>query len=961
LPGESLNDPPTAYSYNDAALPTSRTGRFHPTPNPADEAIAVTYFDGHGKEFQQRVQVSSDQFVVSGLRLLNPWGDLKEEYEPTFDNTASFGLPSTANRPRRQICYDALGRTIRIVNFNGGVSTAEYSPFFVVTKDANDNDESPENVARGQYDTPHREEFDVFRYRTRTVEDLGGGQSMEYSYLPGPQGELLQVNDDHGVVATYQYDRLGQRLLIQHREAGVRCIWYDGRGEVIRTQDANGNDLRAEIDARRRLTRLHMNGAILEEYTYDDTTRHALGRLSQVTYPGGRQCFSYDAQGRLEEREYQFDGLASPQRLSYSYDRLGREIAMSHYNGSQAGLTVQYELTANGWVRAMPGFVSRVRYDPRGLPSEVMYQNGVITQTTFTPGPGRVAVQSTFGPAGQVLEQLTFEYDHLEMLLSSNDTSPGGCGRREFSYDPLYQIISAIDQGSNPPVIQQYTYAHGMNLSRFDEMGRDLYYDDLQHPNRLAGLLQQDGSRFQVNHDNNGNLVNLPDKTFRYNAKNELIRFDGANGLVAEYQYDHQGMRISKIVTNAHGAVTRTFFLGDSVEVRSGQPAYFVRLGALRVAVVAYGQTRFVHGDHLGSTAFFTDEAGTKIAAIAYRPFGNVASSNGEIDFRTFGVHPFDSESGLIYMRRRYYAPEIGRFLTPDPLALYQPSRQLHNPRALHPYAFVANDPLNKTDLTGLSFWSVFGAIIGVIAAIAVAALVVMTGGLLGVLIGAVIALGVLAVSYVIASETAGTPFGDFMRGFLIGLNAGLNAVLASVIFGPVVGVTLGVINFLAAFDTVANSRAYQGILGWSSWLMPMSWLATGVGLVFFLLNVIPVIFTGNQVEAVKIHSLSVDWKTGTIVMEGGWTFLSGFRGGFNLGNLAYITPGSSVTDHEVGHTLNVAAFGSIFHFIGAIDENAVQSNPSNAYAERLADSHDPNASSIRQRHGEKEIIPMWT
>ncbi len=65
------------------------------------------------------------------------------------------------------------------------------------------------------------------------------------------------------------------------------------------------------------------------------------------------------------------------------------------------------------------------------------------------------------------------------------------------------------------------------------------------------------------------------------------------------------------------------------------------------------------------------------------------------------------------------------------------------------------------------------------------------------------------------------------------------------------------------------------------------------------------------------------------------------------------------MTAHETGHTLNVAAFGSIFHFIGAIDENAIQSTPANAYAERLADSHDPKAPAKRSG-GQDAIIPMW-
>ncbi len=68
-------------------------------------------------------------------------------------------------------------------------------------------------------------------------------------------------------------------------------------------------------------------------------------------------------------------------------------------------------------------------------------------------------------------------------------------------------------------------------------------------------------------------------------------------------------------------------------------------------------------------------------------------------------------------------------------------------------------------------------------------------------------------------------------------------------------------------------------------------------------------------------------------------------RGGYNLGNFAYIhrdsAASASLVGHETGHTLNVAAFGSIWHFIGAIDENVV-GRGAGAYAEQLADSHDP-------------------
>ena len=56
--------------------------------------------------------------------------------------------------------------------------------------------------------------------------------------------------------------------------------------------------------------------------------------------------------------------------------------------------------------------------------------------------------------------------------------------------------------------------------------------------------------------------------------------------------------------------------------------------------------------------------------------------------------------------------------------------------------------------------------------------------------------------------------------------------------------------------------------------------------------------------------------------------------------------------EHEAGHTLNLAAFGSIFHFIGPIDEN-VTGGDANAYSKRLAESNDPATT-------QPNIIPMW-
>jgi RHS repeat-associated protein len=58
-----------------------------------------------------------------------------------------------------------------------------------------------------------------------------------------------------------------------------------------------------------------------------------------------------------------------------------------------------------------------------------------------------------------------------------------------------------------------------------------------------------------------------------------------------------------------------------------------------------------------------------------------------------------DLESGNDYFGARYYASTMGRFMSPDPLGGH-----LEDPQTLNKYSYVANNPLSRTDSTGLDF-----------------------------------------------------------------------------------------------------------------------------------------------------------------------------------------------------------------------------------------------------------------
>jgi hypothetical protein len=182
----------------------------------------------------------------------------------------------------------------------------------------------------------------------------------------------------------------------------------------------------------------------------------------------------------------------------------------------------------------------------------------------------------------------------------------------------------------------------------------------------------------------------------------------------------------------------------------------------------------------------------------------------------------------------------------------------------------------------------------------------------------------------------------------MIGANAWSNGLLG----GP----ALQAINLLAAFDGVAGSDAYKSVAGWSSWLSPMSWIATGIGAALFTVGLIASPVLGNRNEATwmgratHINSVTIEWQTGSIVTRGGAAQPWAGAPGYNLGNFIFLDPNASLTPgavvaHEAGHTLNVAAFGGIFHFIGFIDEMIWPGTGSAALAERWAESNDPTAS----------------
>ena len=103
----------------------------------------------------------------------------------------------------------------------------------------------------------------------------------------------------------------------------------------------------------------------------------------------------------------------------------------------------------------------------------------------------------------------------------------------------------------------------------------------------------------------------------------------------------------------------------------------------------------YVHQDHLTGTSVVSDSAGALVSSISYSPFGLTRSGNVPTS-KKFTGQTLD-DTGLYYYGARYYDPEIGRFISPDPIV-----QSYANPQSFNRYSYVLNNPLKYTDPTGL-------------------------------------------------------------------------------------------------------------------------------------------------------------------------------------------------------------------------------------------------------------------
>ena len=537
-----------------------------------------------------------------------------------------------------------------------------------------------------------------FRKRTwrddfgRVVATLSPADGLTLNnYEVSPAGEKQtqthlgrQLNPSEARQETLRFDPAG-RLIQREHPTCTETLTYEGR----------------------LLTRLESCGSTqhFERNAFGQITEHRQD-LGAHTY---RDTYQYDDKNRLIERQ-----TAGGNTLNYQYDNTGRLQSVSRprgwalwLSGTSVGRTLLNWLPEN-WSRE--ALQQDLSYAPlASQPSGANYGNGARWQDRYDPA-GRLEAARLDTKAGTVYQARTTWYQnkpvqedkngilHTRLYDPAGRLLPGWLDPDKVEGTHAWLLPVSIPQpqaqaqtvampigapavaGPVPAVLKptRFYTANGFRTAAWDGQSTDTT------PQRNPWGEQIERAGQKLIWDDEGNLAG--------------IEQDGKK--IASYQYDARGVRIGKTLHKASGDEQTTYLydterrLSAETDAQGNIKREYLYNGIRPYAMLEGKRLTAIYSDVRGLPLVMLDEKQQVVWRGNWNDWGAPLgeAADNPINLRLAGQY-HDAESGLYYNVHRYYDPDQGAYISPDPLG-----ERLGE----HRYAYVNNDPVSGVDPLGL-------------------------------------------------------------------------------------------------------------------------------------------------------------------------------------------------------------------------------------------------------------------
>ncbi len=564
-------------------------------------------------------------------------------------------------------------------------------------------------------------------------------------------GQTLQLNEPGQATRTYSYSDWGERVETDWMDGSTRRSMtntYDSLSRVL-SADERSNGVVDPYTADRYVYDTPVSLSPLVNPTF------VTGHLASAISARGTVAFSYDAFGRVNARvftdeqggiyidraDHHTDGSLrsrmfnlpdagyAPEAAQYSYDSGGRlrTVTYSDSTGSR-NLYSASDIDVFGRVTGaqLGATAYQASYAPGG--------RRLIQETAIRSSSGsRRTVFGHFDPEGRELSRqeisddsasgptTTLSYDSLGRLATAMQTNAAASAFNwTYEYDALGNIGSLSNKQGNTSTTLAYDSLDEDRLCHVS-------YADNQFGSWLNGVVGNLPAPYlpcNVQYDSSGSIITEPGRKgtrqLSYFASGN-VRTIAQGNQKASFAYDAFGQLQTLDLEGTSGAGRHDRHYGDLIEHhytssggggtygKDANPvgaASFItrnipgpggilasRRGVANDWVYAFGELR--------GTRVSANQDGNFVQKIDYQPYGEAKSTGAgpaTLDYTSYQWNGGDALAGfgLARLGARIYDPEIGRFLSRDPLLVPQTAS------TSNPYAFADNDPWNGADPSGL-------------------------------------------------------------------------------------------------------------------------------------------------------------------------------------------------------------------------------------------------------------------
>ncbi len=448
---------------------------------------------------------------------------------------------------------------------------------------------------------------------------------------------------------------------------------YNAKGQVARVRDNLLNrTTQSEYDMANRPVRVKTSEDAKHVYTGQVAYDNVYGNLSEFTEKVGENRqeygtkFGYDDENRPTSLTYSASGKEIGQSTT-TIDKLNRTTFSAVKLGSKT-FTSEYHFAAGGYgTGSVTNLVSSITQP--GCNCGYGYDdNGNIASATLNG------------------KWTGYTYDALGQLIQVNDHSDTRSGENGTTWKYTY------DLGGN--ILKKERFVYNDTTNPLETV--TYTYGDANWRDKLTAV---NGST--IRYDAIGNPLNDGTWTYTWQNGRQLQKMQ-KSGVTAEFVYNADGLRVQKTV---NGVATKYTLHGKNVvHMTSGaDELHFFYDAQNRPAVVVYNGTAYAYVKSLqGDIVAILDENGNAVVSYGYDAWGAPLWCTGELAETLGKVQPFryrgyvfDEETGLYYLRSRYYNPQWGRFANAD--ALIGAGKLLsHNL-----FAYCSNCSVCYTDASG--------------------------------------------------------------------------------------------------------------------------------------------------------------------------------------------------------------------------------------------------------------------